>query len=248
MRFEILTLFPEMFEGVVNSSMLKRAQELGKVSVCVRNIRDFTADKHHVTDDAPYGGGPGMVMKPEPIAAAIDAVTDDNRELALTRVYLSPEGETWNQRLAEEFSQLQAVVLLCGHYEGIDERVREHCIDREISIGDYVLTGGELAAMVVLDSIVRLIPGVLGNDESATQESFASHGILDHPHYTRPEVFRGMKVPDILLSGHHKKIDEWRRLKALERTLARRPDLIDRSIESLTREERELLRSLTEQR
>ena len=246
MKFEILTLFPEMFSGPLNTSILKRAQQSGRISVKVRNIRDYTTDKHHVTDDTPYGGGPGMVMKPEPIAAAFDAIAAEYGDLPLTRVYLSPEGERWNQNLAEEFSRLPGVVLLCGHYEGVDERIRQLYIDREISIGDYVLTGGELPAMVLIDSIARLIPGVVGNADSIVQESFGSHGLLDHPHYTRPEEFRGMRVPEVLLSGHHKRIEEWRRLQALQRTLARRPDLISRCEPNLTVQERKLLQSLME--
>lgn len=244
MRFEILTLFPEMFDGVLNSSILKRAQESERVSIRVRNIRDFTTDKHHVTDDAPYGGGPGMVMKAEPIAAAFDVIAAENVDAPLLRVYLSPEGEVWNQQLAEEFASLPGAVLLCGHYEGIDERIRELYVQREVSAGDYVLTGGELPAMIVVDSICRLLPGVLGNEESALHESFGIHGFLDHPHYTRPEEFRGMKVPEILLSGHHKRIEEWRRLQALQRTLARRPDLIERNRDKLSPEEKRLIESL----
>jgi tRNA (guanine37-N1)-methyltransferase len=247
MKFEVLTLFPEMFAGVVGTSILKRAQAAGLVSVNVRNIRDYAIDKHRVTDDAPYGGGPGMVMKPEPIAAAIEAATAENPELPVVRVYLSPQGETWNQELAREFAQLPGVVLLCGHYEGIDERARELYIDREISIGDYVLTGGEIPAMVIIDSVIRLLPGVLGNEESAAQESF-NDGVFDHPHYTRPEVFQGRKVPEVLLSGHHKKIEEWRRLQALERTMARRPDLLERSQDSLSPQERALIQSLLRDR
>lgn len=243
MRFELLTLFPEMFSGVLNTSIIKRAQTAGVVSITVRNIRDYTTDKHHVTDDMPYGGGPGMVMKPEPIVAAIEATMAENPDTPLTRVYMSPQGEPWSQNLAQEFSQMPGVLLLCGHYEGIDDRAREMCVDREISIGDYVLTGGELPAMVVLDSIVRLLPGALGNELSAQQESF-SDGIFDHPHYTRPEEFRGVRVPEVLLSGHHKKIDEWRRFRALERTLARRPELIDRNRANLTPKELALIQTL----
>ncbi|MGB9690698.1 MAG: tRNA (guanosine(37)-N1)-methyltransferase TrmD, partial [Candidatus Sumerlaeaceae bacterium] len=191
MIIEILTLFPEMFGPVVGSSMLKRAQERGIAAFRVRNIRDFTTDKHHVADDTPYGGGPGMVLKPEPIAAAIDTVMAENSPTPLTRVYLTPDGEPWTQKLAEEFAQLPGIMLLCGHYEGVDQRIRDHFIDREISIGDYVLTGGEIPAMVVIDSVVRLLPGALGNAESARHDSFSGEGLLDYPHYTRPPVFRG---------------------------------------------------------
>lgn len=248
MKIEILTLFPEMFAGVLGSSILKRAQDAGRVDVNVRNIRDYTTDKHHVADDSPYGGGPGMVMKPEPISAAIDATIAENPGTNLLRVYMSPDGEVWNQRLAEEFSSLPGVMILCGHYEGVDERVRELYIQREISVGDYVLTGGELPAMVVLDSIVRLLPGVLGNTESAVEESFGEHGLFDHPHYTRPETFRDMKVPEMLLSGHHKNIEEWRRQRAIERTFARRPELVQSNLERLTKKERELVRKLMEEK
>lgn len=244
MIIEILTLFPEMFCGVLDSSILGRARESRLLTISVRNIRDHTTDKHHVADDAPYGGGPGMVMKPEPIAAAMDAVTAAHPDVPLTRVYLTPEGEPWNQRLAEEFAAMPGLVLLCGHYEGVDERVRETCIDREISVGDFVLTGGELPAMIVADSVARLVPGVVGNQDSIVHESFGHHGLLDHPHYTRPPVFRGMGVPEILLGGHHRRIDEWRRGQSLRRTLARRPDLVDAAWESLSPAERELVGEL----
>lgn len=241
MIIEVLTLFPEMFAGVLGSSMLKRAQERGLVTIRVRNIRDFTKDKHHVADDTPYGGGPGMVMKPEPIAEAIDKCVEENAPIPLTRVYLTPDGERWSQRLAEEFAQLPGLLLLCGHYEGVDQRIRDLMIDREISIGDYVLTGGELPAMVVIDSVVRLLPGVLGNAESSRQDSFSGDGLLDYPHYTRPPVFRGVGIPEVLLSGHHKQIEEWRRRQALEKTLRRRPDLLDELAQRLSPADRQLL-------
>jgi tRNA (guanine37-N1)-methyltransferase len=241
MIIEVLTLFPEMFEGVLGTSMLKRAQERGIVRIRVRNIRDFTTDRHHVADDTPYGGGAGMVMKPEPIAAALEACVADNAPTPLTRVYLTPDGEPWSQRLAEDFATLPGLVLLCGHYEGIDERIREHFIDREISIGDYVLTGGELPAMVVIDSVVRLLPGALGNEESSRNDSFSGDGLLDYPHYTRPPVFRGHGIPEILLSGHHKRIDEWRRHQSLERTLRRRPDILAKLADRLSDADRRFL-------
>jgi len=246
MNVEILTLFPEMFSSVLNASILKRGIAGGHIRVNLHNIRDFTTDKHKVTDDTPYGGGPGMVMKPEPIAAAMEAIDTKYPQQRPLHVYLSPAGEVWNQRLAAEFAAEPAIVLLCGHYEGIDERARELFIDREISLGDYVLTGGELPAMVLLDSIARLIPGVVGNPESVEQDSFTGQGWLDHPHYTRPEDFRGLKVPDVLLSGHHKRIEEWRRLQAITRTLARRPELLAQHADSLTPGERALLLSLAE--
>lgn len=244
MNIEILTLFPEMFGCVLDASILKRGCKAGAIQVRVHNIRDFTTDKHHVADDTPYGGGPGMVMKPEPIAAAFDHVLSDYVGKNVVRIYLSPEGETWNQRLAEEFAQMENIVLLCGHYEGIDERIRQLYVDREISIGDYVLTGGELPAMVLLDSIARLIPGVVGNRDSVEQDSFSGEGWLDHPHFTRPEEFRGLRVPEVLLSGHHKRINEWRRLQALERTIARRPDLVQPRSKSLSKAERDLITDL----
>lgn len=227
MIIEVLSLFPGMFASVLGESMMKRASDAGIVTFNVRDIRDYTVDKHRMADDDPYGGGPGMVMKCEPVAAAFDAVAADHADMSpLRRVYLSPQGRVWNQRLAEEYAQLPGFVLLCGHYEDIDERIRELYIDDEISGGDYVLTGGELPAMMMIDSVVRLLPGVLGNDESLDRESFGPNFLLDHPHYTRPAVFRDKEVPEILLNGHHAKIERWRREKALRRTWERRPDLI----------------------
>ncbi|AXA35735.1 MAG: tRNA (guanosine(37)-N1)-methyltransferase TrmD [Candidatus Hydrogenedentota bacterium] len=243
MEIEVLTLFPEMFEGVLQSSILKRALDQGFVRISVRNIRDYTTDKHHVADDAPYGGGPGMVMKVEPIAAAIEDAVARHAPTPMLRVYLSPDGEPWSQALAEEFSRLPGLLLLCGRYEGVDERVREHFIDREISIGDYVLTGGEIPAMVIIDSVVRLIPGVLGNQDSTRQDSFSGIGLLDCPHYTRPEEFRGWRVPEILLSGHHKKIEEWRRQQSLLRTAQRRPDLLKALWDRLEKSDIEFLKA-----
>lgn len=244
MIIEVLTLFPGMFENVLGDSMMKRAAESGAASFRVRDIRDYCADKHRMADDTPYGGGPGMVMKCEPIAAAFDAVAADNTDVPLRRVYLSPEGRPWNQRLAEEYALLPGVVLLCGHYEGIDERVREMYIDDEISAGDFVLTGGELPAMMMIDSMVRLLPGVLGNDESLDSESFGPSFVLDHPHYTRPAVFRDVPVPEILVGGHHAKIQRWRREQALRRTYTRRRDLIDKHWHSLQPWERLFVHSL----
>lgn len=229
MIIEVLTLFPGMFTNILGDSMMKRAAESGAAQFSVRDIRDYCTDKHRMADDTPYGGGPGMVMKCEPIAAAFDAVAADHADVPpLRRVYLSPEGRPWNQRLAEEYAQLPGMVLLCGHYEGIDERVRELYVDEEISAGDFVLTGGELPAMMMIDSIVRLLPGVLGNFDSLSSESFGPNILLDHPHYTRPAEFRGLPVPEILTGGHHAKIDRWRREQALRRTYERRRDLIDR--------------------
>ncbi len=228
MRVDILTVFPEVIRSGVDYSIVKRAQEKGAVTVCVHNIRDFTEDKHRTTDEPPYGGGAGMVMKPEPIFRAAEQIkteywTDQSRV-----IMLCPQGEPFTQRKAEELSMLPHLVLICGHYEGVDERVREHLVDEELSIGDYVLTGGELPALVVLDSVVRLIPGVLGGGESPLDESF-SEGLLEYPHYTRPADFRGWKVPDVLLSGHHGEVAKWRRFESLKRTLNRRPDLLEKA-------------------
>ena len=218
MHFDIFTLFPAMFQGPFTESILKRAQERGLLSIALHNIRDATRDKHHVVDDYPYGGGAGMVMKPEPIFAAIEAVYQGGPV-----IYLTPQGRLFNQQIASELAQEPRITLLCGHYEGIDERVSQHLVTDEISIGDYVLTGGELAAMIVVDAVSRLRPGVL-SDESTQEESHTSH-MLEYPHYTRPPEFRNWRVPDVLLSGHHEQIARWRRKEALRRTRQRRPDL-----------------------
>lgn len=225
MRIDILTLFPNMFTGVINESILKKAMELGKVQYHITNFRDFSTDKHQAVDDYPYGGGAGMVLKPEPIFHAvehIESVTNSSPRVIL----LCPQGESYTQKKAEQLAKEEHLLFICGHYEGYDERIRENLVTDEISIGDFVLTGGELAAMVVVDSIVRLLPGVLGNEDSPVLDSFST-GLLEHPHYTRPAEFRGMRVPDVLLSGNHKLIDEWRRKQSLKRTLERRPDLLE---------------------
>lgn len=222
-RFDILSLFPEMFDSPLNYSILRRAGEKGLLDVRLHNIRDYAQDRHRVTDDAPYGGGGGMVMKVEPIDRALSAIEGEgNRDPV---ILLTPQGELFTQTIAKDLSYCSRIILVCGHYEGVDERVRAHLIDRELSIGDYVLTGGELAAMVIVDAVSRLIPGVLGNDESAVTDSF-SGGLLEYPHYTRPAEYRGWKVPDVLLSGNHREIDEWRRREALRRTQLKRPDLL----------------------
>lgn len=218
MHVDIFTLFPGMFQGPLTESILKRAQERGLLSVALHNIRDATTDRHHVVDDYPYGGGAGMVMKPEPVFASIEAVYQSG-----PIILLAPQGRLFTQQIARELSQEPRLTLLCGHYEGIDERVRQHLITDEISIGDYVLTGGELAAMVIVDAVARLIPGVV-TDESIQEESHAS-GLLEYPHYTRPPEFRGWRVPDILLSGHHEQVARWRRKQSLRLTKERRPDL-----------------------
>ncbi len=225
MKICVLTLFPGMFEGVLQESMLKRAIDRNLLEVHLYNIRDFTTDKHHMTDDVPYGGGAGMVMKPEPIFAAVEHVIAAHRFVSPKVIYLTPQGETLTQNVAKTLAVEPELILLCGHYEEIDERVRIALVNREISIGDYVLTGGELAAMVLIDVVARMIPDVIGNAQSVTSDSFYD-GLLDYPHYTRPPEFRGMTVPEVLLSGHHKNIDAWRREQALQRTRERRPDLL----------------------
>lgn len=241
MRVDVLTLFPEMFAGVFGSSILGKAQEKGIVSLNAINFREYAGNKHGSVDDTPYGGGGGMVLKPEPIFRAVEDLlgrletegegsTPDEGEMAYVSprprvILMCPQGETFTQQKAEELAREEHLVFICGHYEGYDERIREHLVTDEISIGDYVLTGGELPAMVVIDSVTRLLPGVLGNETSAVTDSFST-GLLEYPHYTRPVEFRGWKVPDILLSGHHANVSDWRRKEALRRTLQRRPDLL----------------------
>ena len=224
MRVDVLTLFPGFFHSPLETSILARAQRAGALGVHLTDIRAYTTDKHHKADDCPYGGGAGMVMKPEPIFAAVeDLPQTPGRRVVLT----CPQGVPYSQAKALELAECPHLVLLCGHYEGIDERVRDHLVTDEISIGDYVLTGGEIAALVVLDSVARLLPGVLGNEDSLAAESF-THGLLDYPHYTRPEVFRGWAVPPVLLSGHHGQVERWRQQQSLVRTYRRRPDLLSR--------------------
>jgi tRNA (guanine37-N1)-methyltransferase len=235
MRIHILTLFPNMFTGPFNESIIKRAVEGGLVDLSIYNIRDHTSDKHHVVDDYSYGGGPGMVLKPEPVFEAVEAVKGD-RELPV--ILLTPQGRLFNQSIAAKIAENEEVVLICGHYEGVDERVRQHLATDEISIGDYVLSGGELAAMVVVDAVVRQIPGVLGSDESVGDDSHAT-GLLEYPQYTRPQEFRGWEVPEVLLSGNHAEVARWRREQSLRRTAKRRPDMLERVI--LTEKERQFL-------
>lgn len=214
MQIDILTLFPEMFAGPLTESMLKRGQESGALSIHIHNIRDHASGKHRQCDDTPYGGGAGMVMMAEPIVKAMEAISDRRPAVSPPhRIYLTPQGEKLTQKKVEELSKKSHLLLLCGHYEGVDQRVIDGWIDEEISIGDYVLTGGELPAMVLVDAVARHIPGVLGKEESAEEESFSAalDGKKEYPHYTKPEEFRGMKVPEVLLSGHHKKIGEWRK-------------------------------------
>jgi tRNA (guanine37-N1)-methyltransferase len=239
MHFDILTLFPAMFQGPFTESILKRAQERGLFSIALHNIRDATTDKHHVVDDYPYGGGAGMVMKPEPIFAAIEAVYQGG-----PIVYLTPQGRLFNQQIAQQLAQEPRITLLCGHYEGIDERVCQHLVTDEISIGDYVLTGGELAAMIIVDAVSRLLPGVLA-DDSPQEESHSSH-MLEYPQYTRPPDFRGWRVPDVLLSGHHENIARWQRKESLRRTRQRRPDLFAK-LDLSSKLDQKLLQALDEE-
>ncbi|HHY10878.1 MAG TPA: tRNA (guanosine(37)-N1)-methyltransferase TrmD [Firmicutes bacterium] len=238
MHFDILTLFPEMFAGPLDTSILARAKSQGLLSIDVRDIRDYALDKHRSVDDTPYGGGAGMVLKADVLVRAIE---DVKGETEAPVIYLSPQGELFNQELAQKLARAKHLILLCGHYEEIDERVRQGWVDRELSIGDYVLTGGELPAMVVVDAISRLLPGVLGDAASLKQESFQD-GLLDHPHYTRPFEFRGRTVPSVLLSGHHEMIRRWRLKEALRRTWLRRPDLLEKK--KLSKEEKNILAEL----
>ncbi len=226
-KIDVLTLFPEMCESVFGTSILGKAREKGIVALNAVNFRDFSGNKHNSVDDTPYGGGGGMVLKPDPIFAAVEHVLEMSSSPVKPRIILMcPQGKTYNQKIAEELAQEEHLIFICGHYEGYDERIREHLVTDELSMGDYVLTGGELPALTVIDSIVRLQPGALGNETSAVTDSFST-GLLEYPHYTRPAEFRGWKVPDILLSGHHANIEVWRREQALQRTLERRPDLLE---------------------
>lgn len=225
MQIDILSLFPEMFEGVLHTSIMKKAQSLEAVTFKVTDFREYSTDKHKKVDDYPYGGGAGMVLKPEPIFAAVEAVTS-GVESRPRIILMCPQGEKFTQQKAEELSKEQHLIFICGHYEGYDERIREALITDEISIGDFVLTGGEIASMAVVDSVVRLLPNVLGNEESSVQDSFST-GLLEHPHYTRPASFQGMEVPEVLLSGNHANIEKWREEQSILRTYKRRPDLLE---------------------
>ncbi|MBI4760982.1 MAG: tRNA (guanosine(37)-N1)-methyltransferase TrmD [Chloroflexi bacterium] len=248
MQFEVFTLLPEVFPSYLESSILKRAIQRGLLDVRLHNIRDYTHDKHHTTDDTPYGGGGGMVMKPEPIFEAVETVlglaphpTPPKPASNIPIILLTPQGRVFNQRIAEELARCERIALLCGRYEGVDERVREHLVTDEISVGDYVLTGGELPALILIDAVSRLIPGVLGDPTGAEDDSHAM-GLLEYPHYTKPAEFRGWKVPEILLSGDHGKIERWRREQALLRTFQKRPDMLEKA--NLSEQDKKFLETL----
>ncbi len=224
-RFDVLSIFPEMFQSPLNYSLLKKAQDKGLIQVFFHNIRDWAQDKHKMTDDAPYGSGCGMVMKVEPVEKALNAVR--KQEMDPLVVLMTPQGETFNQKIAAQLTEKNQIIIICGRYEGVDERIRQHLTHREISIGDYILTGGEISAMVLIDAVSRLIPGVLGNEQSVEGESF-SQGLLEYPQYTRPAEYKGLKVPEVLLSGNHAEIEKWRKIESLRKTYKKRPDLLEK--------------------
>jgi len=236
MRIDIITLFPNMFSGPFAESIIKRAIDHQLVSIAIHNLRDYTWDKHHVVDDYPYGGGPGMVLKPEPVFAAVEAIKGKEE---VPVILLTPQGRLLSHEVVKQLASYERIILICGHYEGVDERVREHLVSDEISIGDYVLSGGELAAMVLVDAVVRQLPGVLGSEASLEQDSHAT-GLLQYPQYTRPQVYRGWEVPAVLFSGNHAQIAKWRREQSILRTLKRRPDLLQKA--ELGEEEKQLLK------
>lgn len=244
MHIDILTLFPEMFTGVFQSSILKKASEQEHFSYKLVNFRNYTENKHNKVDDYPYGGGAGMVLSPQPVFDAVESITKNVESKKPRIILMCPQGEPYNQKKAEELAKEDHLIFICGHYEGYDERIRTDLVTDEISIGDYVLTGGELGAMVIVDSVVRLLPQVLGNEESAVQDSFST-GLLEHPHYTRPANFRGMEVPSVLLSGNHAKIEEWRREQSLKRTYERRQDLLEST--PLSAEDKKLLNKIKQE-
>jgi tRNA (guanine37-N1)-methyltransferase len=241
LKFDIVTIFPEMVEAGLATGVVGRARQGGLLDIAIHNLRDFTADRHRVVDDVPFGGGPGMVLKPEPMFAALDAIVE-RRGTPAAVLLMSPAGRTLTQEEARRLATLEHLVVLCGRYEGIDERVCRHVATEEISIGDYVLSGGELPALVVVDAVSRLVPGVVGDDQSVEADSF-TRGLLDYPHYTRPAEYRGHRVPDVLVSGHHGEIRKWRRYEALRRTFERRPDLLETA--ELDADEREFVTELT---
>jgi tRNA (guanine37-N1)-methyltransferase len=245
MQFEVFTLLPEVFPPYLESSILQRARQRGLIDVRVHNIRDYTHDRHHTTDDTPYGGGGGMVMKPEPVFEAVESVLGLGSEQTppVPIILLTPQGRVFTQRVAEELSSHARIALLCGRYEGVDERIREYLVTDEISVGDYVLTGGELPALLLIDAVSRLIPGVLGDPTGAEDDSH-SMGLLEYPHYTRPPEFRGWKVPEVLLSGDHGKVEKWRREQALQRTFKKRPDMIEKA--GLSEKEKKFIEGLRE--
>ncbi|WP_155010524.1 tRNA (guanosine(37)-N1)-methyltransferase TrmD [Priestia megaterium] len=242
MKIDVLSLFPSMFDGVFGESILKKAQEKNAVELNVVNFREYSTNKHQNVDDYPYGGGAGMVLTPQPIFDAVEKLTESAKKPRV--VLLCPQGERYTQAKAEELAAEEHLIFICGHYEGYDERIREQLVTDEISIGDYVLTGGELGAMVVIDSVVRLLPDVLGNNHSAVQDSHST-GLLEHPHYTRPADFRGLTVPEVLMSGNHKKIEQWRQKESLKRTLLRRPGMLEKM--ELTEEQKKLVAQLKEE-
>lgn len=235
MRIDVMTLFPSMFEGVFEASILGKAREKGIVSLHTLNYRQYANNKHNTVDDYPYGGGAGMVLKPEPIFAAVESLLENSSSQPRI-ILMCPQGEPYTQEKAEELSKEEHLIVICGHYEGYDERIRQHLVTDELSVGDYILTGGEIPAMTVIDSVVRLLPDVLGNEASALSDSFSCGG-LEHPHYTRPSTFRGWEVPEVLLSGHHENIEQWRRKEALRRTWQRRPELLQRLKLSITEQQ-----------
>jgi tRNA (guanine37-N1)-methyltransferase len=229
MRVDILSLFPQMFDGPFSQSIIKRAADRGLISIFIHNIRNFTHDKHHTVDDYPYGGGSGMVLKPEPLFEAVESIKKEINDDSAPVILLTPQGRLFCHKLAQELSTQPNLIIICGHYEGVDERVREHLATDEVSIGEYVLSGGELAAMVVVDAVDRLLPGVLGSEEATRDDSYAND-LLEYPQYTRPPVYRGWEVPAVLLSGNHQEVARWRREQAIKRTLERRPDLLGKAV------------------
>ena len=238
MHVDILTLFPQMFDGFFDYSIIKRARERGLVDIKIHNIRGYTHDKHSIVDDYPYGGGAGMVLKPEPIFEAVDDIKDGIESSSVGTILLSPRGRLLNQEIVQQLVNFQRLILICGHYEGIDERVVEYIADDEISIGDYLLSGGEAAAMVLVDSMVRLLPGAIGSEASLAEETH-TNGLLEYPQYTRPETYRNLTVPPVLLSGNHSQIATWRRMQSLLQTAKRRPDLLQKAV--LSEEEKNMI-------